>query len=107
MHGRMLLGSAFDGKRIEFSTIILDARLAATQEPHSPAIVEITGIAGAMPNARPDAELGFLVANAIEIAAQNVIAMNDDFAGLIRPHAVFGEVGFGIIGNRTAPLLAK
>src|SRR5687767_2947844 len=103
----MLLGSAFGGEGIQVAAIVFDSRFAATQEPEAPMIVEITGVAGAMPDAPADSEFGFLVADAVEIAAQDVIAVNDDFAGLIGGQAVFGETGFGIIGDGATPLLAN
>src|SRR3954471_1449369 len=103
----MLLGGAFDSEWIKLAAIIFDARFAAPKKPQTPAFVEIPRVAGAMPDARADAKLRFLVADPIEIAAQHVIAVDHNLAGLIGGLAVFEKRALGVIGDWPAPLLAE
>src|SRR5690349_11228395 len=59
------LGCGFNGKGIQRALAIADPRAAAAHQPEAAVCVEITGVAGAMPDLAAVADLGFAVARAI------------------------------------------
>ena len=72
---------AFDGQRIGHAATSLDPGAAASQQPQPPVCVEISSVAGAMPDGAANLHLGLLIANAAEITTQHVITGDDDPPG--------------------------
>jgi hypothetical protein len=103
--GRPGGGGAFDGEGIDYAAPVLDAGFGAAEEPEAAAIIEITGVARAVPDLGVNAPFGLVVALAVEIAGEDVGAVDDDFAGLARGKDLAIEIFGGCGGEGRAELI--
>src|SRR5262245_12514901 len=71
-NARLPMRGALDLERVQYSPAVLDARAATTNQPETPTLVQVTGVASSMP-ARPiNTKLRLGIAQSIQVAGLNM-----------------------------------
>ena len=96
----------FDGESGEWIGLVAGL-VASALEPELAMLVQGSGIAGAVPGLLravvADAKLGFFVAPPVEIAREDVVAVDDDFADGVCRKGEIVEFGRGERAEGAAP----
>ena len=64
---RLTGNSAFNSKRIQLSVLVINSSGTATQQPHTPVGIQVSGIARAVPDGIANVKFGFGITLPVEI----------------------------------------
>ena len=94
-------------KRIDDAVRIDELRRRPAEEPEPTDRIEVARIASPMPRSAIDLELGFAVADPVEIARQHVLTRDDHFSGVHRRQRIMIKSVARVRSNRLSPAVGK